>query len=140
MDAPTSPALYICPGDSFSPSPEDPTVVRTTARGLKGDYLRRLLIFDRSGQSWKVDDVRPERNVTFWDRIFGRMLNVRLICRAAPDVTMQQVVEQLCSLVDGDPDDLYDQFVSHEELKAMFRAAASPAELVDVAQRLGGAG
>jgi hypothetical protein len=140
MDAPIAPALYVCPSDSFSPSPEDPTVVRTNARGLRSDYFRRLLIFDSSGRTWKVKDVRPERSVTFWDRVFGRMLNARLICYAAPDVEMPQIVHELCSLVDSDPDDLYDQFVSHQELKAMFRAAASPAEVIDIAQRLGGAG
>ena len=39
--------------------------------------------------------------------------------------------------VDGDPDDLYDQFVSHEELKALSRATESAREIIHLARTRG---
>jgi len=33
-------------------------------------------------------------------------------------------------MVDADTDDLYDQFISHEKLKGLFRASSSPRELM----------
>src|SRR5205809_593837 len=109
MDAPTSPAIHLCPGDSFLVETGDPTAIRNTPRGLAGDYYRRLIIFDTTGRAWKVDDVELERGATFADRLFGRTLNGHLVCRAAPEISMQKIVEELCSLVSSDPDDLYDQ-------------------------------
>jgi hypothetical protein len=140
MDAPTTPSLHVCPGDSFLVPPTDPARIRNSPLGLSSDYYRRLLIFDGSGRTWRVEDVRTDRGVTFLDRLLRKTLNARLVCRAAPDVEMQQVVDELCSIVDSDSDDLYNQFVSHNELKRLFRSARSPGELIEVARRLGDAG
>jgi hypothetical protein len=140
MDAPIAPAICVCPGDSFVVETDDPTAIRNTPRGLTKEYYRRLIIFDTAGRAWKVDRVQPERNATIADRLLGRKLQARLICRTAPEIKMPQIVETLCSLVDDDPDDLYDQFVTHDELKEMLRGAKSPTELVSVARHLGGAG
>ena len=46
---------------------------------------------------------------------------------------LAEIAEVLCSCVDRDPDDLYDQFVTHDELKALFRGATSPPELMPAA-------
>jgi len=51
--------------------------------------------------------------------------------------TLAEVAERLCSCVDRDPSDLYDQFVSRDELEALFRKAASTPELIAVARNLG---
>jgi hypothetical protein len=48
-----------------------------------------------------------------------------------------EAVALLETLVDEDETDLYDQFVSKEELKALFRSARDAAELIDVARNLG---
>jgi hypothetical protein len=50
---------------------------------------------------------------------------------------LAEIAEVLCSCIDRDPDDLYDQFVTHDELKALFRAATSAPELIEKARTLG---
>jgi hypothetical protein len=52
-------------------------------------------------------------------------------------VPISQVAELLCSCVNGDPDDLFDQFVTREELKSLFRNAESPLALITLAQSHG---
>lgn len=51
---------------------------------------------------------------------------------------LNEVVESIVQLIDSDPDDLYDQFVSHNELKQLFRLAKAPTAIIELAKNLGG--
>ena len=51
--------------------------------------------------------------------------------------TLADIAEDLCRLVDIDPDDIYSQFGSHDELKRLLRSAVTPNDLLTVASRLG---
>jgi hypothetical protein len=55
-------------------------------------------------------------------------------------VTMRQVIEQLCSVVEADLADQFGKSESHEASMERLRRAESPSELISVAQQLGTAG
>ncbi len=69
--------------------------------------------------------------------MFNRTLTVDLQIGVQGSPAVADVAQDLCNCIDRDPDDLYDQFVSHIELKEMFRAAASAPELIELARTLG---
>ena len=50
---------------------------------------------------------------------------------------LAELKRELTALIDRDPDDLYDQFVTHDELKGLVSRAATRAELFRVAETLG---
>lgn len=79
----------------------------------------------------------PERKPSFLDRLLGRRLAIRLALGTPVETPVAIVAEQLCALVEADPDDLYDQVVPHDELVALFRAAKSPMELIDLVRKIG---
>ena len=50
---------------------------------------------------------------------------------------LSDLADVLCKVVDEDPDDLYDQWVSHEELKELFRSAVTFDRLTHLVETLG---
>ena len=133
-DQPVYPVIAISPGDSFlvMNSPD----WRCSRGGWQSGYFEGLVLFDSAGRLWKTD-ATLERPFSFIDRIFSRVLPVRLKYGHPQDGKTADVTAMLNALVDGDPDDLYDQFVSHDELKTLFREAKSPAEIISIARTLG---
>lgn len=72
----------------------------------------------------------------FFDR-FRRTLPVNIRYGQPADDATQEAVAMLEQLVDGDQTDLYNQFVSHTELKGLLRSARNPPELISIARYLG---
>lgn len=132
---PALPAIAVAPGDSFHVVDALDEMNSATPGGLEG-YYGSVRLFDRDGLSWPVTAI-PEREPSFLDKLLGRRLAIRLELGTPVETPVAVVAEQLCALVDADPDDLYDQFVSHDELVALFRAATSPAELIELVRKLG---
>jgi len=107
------------------------------ARALTNQFWSGLQLFDVRGRLWSVTRIEPAESVTWWTRFRNRRVSIMLEFAEPIEAAQSRMVEALCKIVDADPDDLYDQFVSHDELKQMFRAAATPAELIEVARTKG---
>lgn len=74
-----------------------------------------------------------------------RAVSVLLNCRIDLSIVLGTPIEDalaqtkalICALIDEDPDDLYDQFVSHDDLKSLVGSAVNPDELLEVVRSLG---
>ncbi|MCA9644929.1 MAG: hypothetical protein KC492_29775, partial [Myxococcales bacterium] len=97
----------------------------------------RLYLFDSNGKRWRV--VGVERTAASPRGPCGKLVGVSLTFGDPDQPSIDHVAEELCALVDADPDDIYAQFITHDELKTMLRAARSPGELISVAESLGAA-
>lgn len=137
MSAPRFPVIAICPGDYFLAIDSLRPIEAVSARALCSDYLARLYLFDSDGQRWRI--ARFEQTDARVKGPFGELVRVELTLSTPEQVQLSVIVEELCSLVDADPDDIYDQFTTHDELKRLLRAAATPRELVAAASALGAA-
>lgn len=126
------PALAVSIDDSFSVIEELPRSATSTA--LRS-YFSESYIFDTTGRRWPVQHV--EASPSLLDRLLNRRVAIRVGLGKPSAVALADVVDDLCALVDADPDDLYCQFVSAAELKKLFRDASTPAELIAVARSLG---
>jgi hypothetical protein len=136
MRGPRYPAIAICPDDSFVVVRSEADLEAASPAAIRSGCFARLYLFDSDGARWRVarfemTDARPRSP-------FGRLVGVRLTFEAPEQPLISDVVEDLCRLVDGDPDDLYGQFVDPDELKRLFRSAPTAAALVTVASTLGG--
>ncbi|MEW6756299.1 MAG: hypothetical protein AB1505_35810 [Candidatus Latescibacterota bacterium] len=133
-DQPAFPVIAISPGDSFlvMNSPD----WRCSRGGWHGGYFEGLILFDSAGRLWPTK-AALERPFGLVDHIFSRVLPVQLNYGHPQDGKTADAIAMLEALVDADPDDLYDQFVTHDELKTLFREAKNPAELIGIARTLG---
>lgn len=104
---------------------------------IRNGFFEGIRFFDTSGTEWRVESAVPQHRPGILDRVFNRTLTVDLQIGVQGSPAVADVAQDLCNCVDRDPDDLYDQFVSHIELKEMFRAAASAPELIELARTLG---
>jgi len=102
---------------------------------LQSGYLARLYLFDSDGRRWRIASF--ETTPAYPRGAFGKLVGVQLSLSAAEQPTLSDIVEDLCRLVDFDRDDLYNQFVTHDELKSIFRAVVTPSDLLAAASSLG---
>jgi hypothetical protein len=130
---PRFPVIAISPGDSFLVI--DEPIAHCSAHGWRRGYFDGLVFFDSAGLLWPTSTSLP-RPLRFFDR-FRRSIPVAVECHDPRAGAQSEAVALLETLVDEDETDLYDQFVSKEELKALFRSARDAAELIDVARNLG---
>ena len=133
----TYPAIAVSKGDSFLVISALCELTTCTPYALRQGYFQSLSVYDCAGLLWPVVSAAPSRPLSVWDRLFNWRITVSVQFGEPRDDAKDIVLELLCGLIDNDPDDLYDQFVSHEELKEKFRAAQTPAELVEIARTLG---
>jgi hypothetical protein len=131
------PAIALSVGDSFLVVNELSAITSCTLSALHHGYYRRFSLFDTEGVLWPVKEAIPERPVNILDRLTDRVIRVTLDFDVPMQGEMSLIVEELCRLIDNDPDDLYDQFLSHEELKARIRGCRSAGDLVHLADTLG---
>ena len=108
---------------------------------MKG-YFDDLILYDAAGFAWQVTEVVPAILVTPIKRWQARFLynprtTVTLHYAEPRRYELDEVRSDLARLIDSDPDDLYDQFVTHEELKGLLARAQSPNEVIRVAETLG---
>lgn len=129
------PALWIAREGSFGVI--DEPLDGATYVGFRNGFFTGLRFFDVSGTVWEVLDAVPERPFGLLDRILSRRVAMNVKVGDPTRLPLSEIVDQLCACIDGDPDDLYDQSVSREELKARFRTSTSPAELIRHARNLG---
>lgn len=107
-------------------------------RGLRSGYFDRLYLFDSNGDRWRV--ARVEKTSARPKGPFGKLVGVRLSLGAPDRPRVSEIAEDLCRLVDDDPDELYNQFLTHEGLKAHFRSAVTSVDLITAASNLGSDG
>lgn len=136
MEGPRLPAIAVCPGDSFAVVDSVRQLEGASDRALRSGYYDRLYLFDPDGRRWRVETFH--RTGSQRRGPFGKLSEIRLVWSAPDSPSLADVADDLCKLVDADADDLYDQFVAHDDLKALLRSASSAAELVAVASSLGG--
>jgi hypothetical protein len=130
---PRFPAIAICPGDSF-------WVVQSMPEGgspaaIRSGYFNRLYLYDSDGKRWRVASVeatsaRPKGP-------FGRLIGVQLSLAPPEQPPLSEIAADLCNLVDADPDDLYEQFITRDELKRRFGSAVTCSDLITAAATLG---
>lgn len=134
----TYPAIAISEGDSFLVVDEEPNECSYYA-WQKNGYLDNFYLFDSAGCLWRLSGAEPTKPVRFFDKLYGRVLTFNMEFSPINDGDpMPQTVSMLVQLVKDDPDDLYNQFLSHDELINRIRAATSPKELIALAGNLGG--
>ena len=129
------PAVWIANEGSFGVT--DKPLVEGSLVAFRNGFFDRLCFFDSSGTEWVVERAVPKSAPGILDRILNRRLRVELRFALSREASVAEIAERLCSCIDRDPDDLYDQFVTHQELKAVFRASTTPAELIERARTLG---
>jgi hypothetical protein len=130
---PRFPAIAISLGDSFNVA--ESMLDEASPRALKNGYFERLYFFDSNGELWRV--VQVEKTSAPSKGPLGKRVGVRLSLSTPERPHISEVAEDLCRLVDEDPDDLYDQCMTHEELKELFRSAGTATELIAAAGSLG---
>jgi len=135
QDGPKFPAIAVCPRDSFSVVQAMAGLEAASPRGLESGYFERLYIVDSNGDRWRV--ARVETTSARPKGPFGKLIGVQLFLSPPDRPLLAEVADDLCQLVDADRDDLYDQFVTHEELKLLFRSAPTIERLIAVAANLG---
>lgn len=135
MNVPRFPAIAICPDDSFLVVESLSPLEAVSPHALRSGYLTRLYLFDLDGRCWRI--ARFETASTHPAGPFGKLVGVNLSFSAPEHSTLADIAEDLCRLVDIDPDDIYSQFGSHDELKRLLRSAVTPNDLLTVASRLG---
>jgi len=111
-------------------------IATPTSRALSRFYSD-LHIFDSSGALWPVKLVSVEKAGLF-SRVFNSRVQAQLFFGPPMVDALEKAVEWLCELVDADPDDVYSQQMSHDELRHGFAHAASPTEVIKCATTLGG--
>jgi hypothetical protein len=132
---PAYPGIAISRGESFVPIGSLDAIAAPTFRGLR--FYRDLHIFDSSGALWQVELLGLEK-VGLFHRVFTSTVRARLRVGEPRGDALRTAAEWLCELVDADLDDVYEQHISHQALKARFRACESPRDLIHCATTLGG--
>lgn len=129
------PALWIAREGSFGVI--DAPMNGGSFSAYRKGFFDGLKFFDSSGKTWEVETAVLKRKPSVVDRLLNRRVALDLQMRPPCQPALVSIAELLCSCVDRDPDDLYDQFVSHEKLKALFRTAVSAPGLIQLARTLG---
>ena len=107
-----------------------------SALAWRKGFFNDLAYFDSDGKLWCVTAV-PTRPTTLLDRLLNSQIKATLTWVQFKGSAMDETKRRLCALIENDPDDLYDQFVAHDDLKKLIMAAMTPAELLKVAESLG---
>ncbi len=136
------PAVAVSRGDSFLVVRALDLLHRCSRVALVNGYYTDLVLYDAAGQAWQVIDATPARRLTGLGRWLARTVynpRVAVSVRYAEPrpYDLAELKHELTALIDRDPDDLYDQFVTHDELKGLVSRAATLAELFRVAETLG---
>lgn len=132
---PVFPVLAIDPKGSFIGLPSAKYLETASPTALRNGYFERLYLYDSAGERWPIAEATPMSAPRH--SVLGRVVDVRLTFGAPEAASTASIAEVLCSLIDLDPDDLYDQWISHEELKRRLRASHSSEELISIATALG---
>ncbi|MBV9850335.1 MAG: hypothetical protein JO250_11720 [Armatimonadetes bacterium] len=108
-----------------------------TRFALENGYYRGLILLDSAGIFWVVKDAAPVHAPSFLDRLLGRRISIQLDIGPPQQASLSSIIKKVCEVIDNDPDDVYDQFVTHEELKEKLRGCRSAEELIRVSDTLG---
>jgi len=133
MHAPCFPAIAVSHGDSFHVVQSAPDGV--SAQALRSGYLERLYLFDSHGERWRV--ARVERTSKRPNGPFGALVGVRLSFAPPDRPPLSEIAEALCHLVDAEPDGPYEQLITREALKVLFRSAPTASALIAAASNRG---
>jgi hypothetical protein len=128
------PAIVFVPKKYFEVV-TDVISVATPAAIASGE-LEGLSYFDSVGKLWRVSHIDAPR-LGWLQRLVNPTVTVLPSFEPALEDQLSSVADALCQIVDADRDDLYNQFVTHEELKALFLEADSPEALIQAALALG---
>jgi hypothetical protein len=107
----------------------------STVAWRKG-FFTDLAYFDSDGRLWQVTAV-PTRPATLLDRLLNSQIKATVTWVEFNGNGMAEAKRRLCAMIENDPDDLYDQFVEHDDFKTLIMAAATPAELIKLAKTRG---
>jgi hypothetical protein len=136
------PAVAVSRGNSFLVVRALDSLHRCSRLALVNGYYADLVLYDGAGRAWQVIGATPARRLTRLGRWLARTVynpRVAVSVRYAEPrpYDLAELKHELTTLIDLDPDDLYDQFVTHDELKGLVSRAATRAELFRVAETLG---
>lgn len=128
------PAVWIANEGSFGVI--DKPMVEGSFLAFRNGFFDGLCFFDSSGTEWVAERAVPRSAPGILDRNLNRRLQVDLRFALSRQASVAEISARLCSCIVRDHEDLYDQFVTHQKLKAMLRAATTPAEFIERAGRL----
>jgi len=129
------PAVAISKNNSFISVSGLDELSHCTSTGWNSGYFKDLTLLDSEGSYWEVK-AEIDHQPKLWERILNRRIKVGINFQYICD-GKEKAVEDICLLLDKDTTDLYDQFVSKEELKTEFTKAQSAKEIVHLATTLG---
>jgi hypothetical protein len=128
------PALWIAEEGSFGVT--DEPLTRCSYFAYRRGFWQGLRFLDADGRSWIVQEAVVTRRPRLLDRLLNRSIGVSLRLSGPLQLPLPDVIELLCSCLERDPDEVYDQFSSRDELKALFRSARTVPELLHHARTL----
>lgn len=121
----------------------------STCEAWKRDYRDGMMIADSSGRCWMIVDVRILGRIgPLWMRVVRVLLRCslyRVACglSEAPPLSFQQLKDRVCSAIDGNPEQWWDDEAlagedgpprdeqeMRDELKSEVRRAQSVAEII----------
>jgi hypothetical protein len=108
---------------------------RCSFRGWERGWFVGFWLFDSSGLLWQVENATPGESPGVLRK--GRMIRFNLMLAPPQNNRMPDVVKRMCAMVDSDPEDLYDQFMSHAQFKKKLEAATTATELIELVCTLG---
>jgi hypothetical protein len=132
---PQFPGIAVWSGEMFLVTDSLAPLEMTSEAALRSGSFARLYLFDSQGLRWPVAGV--ERTGERPQGPFGKAIGIRLIWAPPQRPLLSEVAEALCVIVAADPDDIYNQFMTHEQLMALFRSAATPHDLIAAAASRG---
>lgn len=107
------------------------------ALGWSKGYFSGLGYFDSEGRWWPVLEAKVSKPIGMLDKMLNRKIKVGLVLGDSVSEATGLAKKKLTDMINNDPGDLYDQFVTHEELKRLVEQAKSPRELIEIADNLG---
>jgi len=133
------PVIAISKNDSFEVITDWDDLCGCSWPAFKNGYYEDLSLYDSSGVMWQVLSVKPLSKPSLFSRLFNSTMNVDISIGKAVENAKDMALKYIFDLIDNDPDDLYCQFVTHEELKDKMRLSETPSDLIEIAQTMGGA-
>ena len=125
------PAFAISEGDSFSAV--DSVIQRCSYSAWRNGYFDRLYYLDAIGLLWPV--VAANRARIGLLHFLGKSIEVS-VSLGDPIDDPALAKSLVCRLIENDPDDLYDQHLSHEEALSRLSRATTGKEVYDVAKQV----
>jgi len=136
MNSPALPCILYTPRKQFEVCHELPGSL-SNWRAVKWHRKHPSFVFDSNGNHWREILSVDEGSFGLFARLFNLARPVRMSFEEAAPISVKEMVKILCEIVDNDPDDLWCQWMTHEQVKHRLRRQKTPSDLIWFAGDLG---